>query len=107
MKIVGFLLAFYLILLSAIPCCAYDNCAEDKADLSAGTEQTANHQEKEDDCNNCSPFFNCAACATATISFEPVLFEIFPINTTSVYTGYLQSAISTVEYDFWQPPKLG
>lgn len=105
MKIVGFLLAIYLIFLSAIPCCAYDNCANDKADLSAGTEQTANHQEKED-CNNCSPFFNCAGCATATISFEPVLFEIFPINTTSVYTGYLLTAFSTVEYDFWQPPKL-
>lgn len=107
MKIVGFLLAFYLILLSAIPCCALDNCADDKTDLSVNKELASNQEEENGDCNNCSPFFSCEGCATATIAFEPTSLEIFPIKISSVYTGYVQTAISEVEYDFWQPPKFG
>lgn len=107
MKIVGFLLAFYLILLSAIPCCAFDNCADDKASLIAPGDQDTNQEENDRDCDNCSPFFNCEGCATATIDFEPASLEIFPLNTSSVYTGIIQTLLPGVEYDFWQPPKLG
>lgn len=107
MKIVGFLLAFYLILLSVIPCCALDNCTEDEPALSSPPEQKANQEKEDDSCDNCSPFFNCAGCATATIAFEPVSMEIIPIKTSSVYTGYIQTAVSEIEYDFWQPPRLG
>lgn len=100
MKIVGFILAFYLILLSAVPCCAFDVCPNDK------TEQATDHENGEEDCGNCSPFFSCEGCATATIAFEPTAFEIIPITNSSVYTGYIQKTLPGVEYDFWQPPKL-
>lgn len=107
MKIVGFLLAFYLILLSAIPCCAFDNCSDDKTALYVTGEQDSNHEKEDGDCDNCSPFFNCEGCATATIAFEPASLEFFPIISSSVYTGFIQLALPGVEYDFWQPPKLG
>lgn len=106
MKLSGYILAFYLILLAAIPCCAFDDCPDDKMDLSAGTEQPANHETGDEDCGSCSPFFSCEGCATATIAFEPIAFEIIPIKISSVHTAYLQTALPSVEYDFWQPPKL-
>ncbi len=101
MKLLSYILAFYLILLAAIPCCAFDSCPDDK------TQQAANHEPGDEDCGNCSPFFNCEGCATATISFESAQLEITTIKIPSVYTTYIQTALPSVEYDFWQPPKIG
>ena len=101
MKCAGYILAFYLILLSAVPCCTFDSCPDDK------TEQANTHEPGNDDCGNCSPFFSCEGCATATIAFEPAELKITPIIISSVYTAYIQSSLPSIEYDFWQPPKLG
>jgi hypothetical protein len=101
MKWPGYILSFYLILLSVMPCCAFDDCPDDK------TELAASHENGDDDCGNCSPFFSCEGCATATISFEPAAFEMMPLENSPVYTSYIQSPLPSVDYDFWQPPKLG
>ncbi len=112
MKFVGYILAFYLLLLSAVPCCAFDDCPDDKIGLTTGAEQTANHGDEpaspsdKEDCGSCSPFFSCEGCATATIAFEPTAIAISPIKIPSVYTAYIETALPSVEYDFWQPPKL-
>jgi hypothetical protein len=101
MKIAGYILAFYLILLAAVPCCIFDDCPDDK------TELVADHESDTDDCGNCSPFFSCEGCATATIAYDPIPLEITPISSNAVYTDYIQTALPEVDYDFWQPPKLG
>ena len=101
MKWMGYILAFYVIMLATVPCCAVDNCPEEK------TGKTTNHQPGDEDCGNCSPFFNCEGCATATIAFEPLAIGIAPIKEVVVYTNYLQTSLPTVNYDFWQPPQLG
>jgi hypothetical protein len=94
-------LAFYLILLAAVPCCIIDNCPDDK------TEQTTQHEEGDGDCGNCSPFFNCESCVTATIVYEPYQFQLlFPAQKIA-YASYLQPALPQASIDFWQPPKLG
>jgi len=101
MKLSGHILAFYLLLLSAVPCCVFDSCLDDK------TEQTASHGNGDEDCGNCSPFFSCEGCATATIAYEPSPLEIAALKISSVYTEYIETALPSVDYDFWQPPKLG
>lgn len=101
LKIVGYILAFYLILLAAVPCCAFDNCPDEKQ------EQKANHNTGDEDCGSCSPFFSCEGCATATISVELFQIEITPLPTISSYTNYIQQQLPKVEFEFWQPPKLG
>lgn len=108
MRIAGFILSFYLILLAAVPCCAVDNCPEDK------TEQTTDHENGDDpasaadrDCGNCSPFFSCVGCATATISYPSVQLEIVSLKEPAVHAVYIQTALPDINYDFWQPPKLG
>lgn len=107
MKFAGYILSFYLILLAAVPCCAYDDCPDDKTDLSAGAEQAGKHESGDEDCGNCSPFFSCVGCATATIAFESIPFTVPLVRLASAYTGYIQTSLPKVDYDFWQPPKLG
>jgi sulfatase maturation enzyme AslB (radical SAM superfamily) len=107
MKLAGYILAVYLLLLSAVPCCSFDNCPDDKMDLSAGTEQNTSHEEGDGDCGNCSPFFSCEGCAAAAISSSPASFQFSSTQALSVYASYLQTVLPSVEYDFWQPPKIG
>lgn len=108
MRIPGLILSFYLILLATVPCCAVDNCPEDK------TEHAAEHKKGDDpaspagrDCGSCSPFFSCEGCATVFISYPPVQIEIVSLKEPAVYAVYIQTALPDFNYDFWQPPKLG
>jgi hypothetical protein len=101
MKLAGHILAFYLLLLSGIPCCVFDNCSSDE------TAQTANQENEDKDCGNCSPFFSCEGCAAATIACEPVATGMSPVQQSAVFTGYIQNSLPSIEYGFWQPPKLG
>ncbi len=101
MKFLYFIFTFYIFTLSAVPCCAFDSCPDDKM------EQAEQHESSDDDCGNCSPFFSCEGCATATVAFEPVQFEITLAQLLSVYTGYVQNSLTQIDDDFWQPPKIG
>jgi hypothetical protein len=107
MKLAGYILAVYLLLLSAVPCCAFDDCPDDKMDLPTGAEQNSSHEEGDGDCGNCSPFFSCEGCAAATISSQTISFEFSLPQVLAVYTIYLQALLPSVEYDFWQPPRIG
>jgi len=101
MRFLGYLLAFYVLLLSAIPCCLIDNCPDDKM------EQSASHTNGDEDCGSCSPFFSCEGCAAATIAYEPAEFHLSPVVQQTVYTDYLLLLLPDTDHDFWQPPKLG
>lgn len=103
MNFFGYILAIYLIALSIVPCCSFDDCPDDKT----VTEQTARHESDDEDCGSCSPFFNCEGCAPATISTPAVSFTIVAPEVKRVYTGFIPSFIPDVHYDFWQPPRLG
>lgn len=100
MKAAGIILAIYLLCLSAIPCCAFDDCPDDQPETSA-----AHQPGDEDDCGNCSPFFSCEGCASTVVHSEPPLYAIAPVQSKAAYTGYLQLILSQVHFDFWQPPR--
>jgi len=101
MKLISYIAAFYMVGLSAAPCCAFDDCPDDK------TEQSASHEKGDEDCGNCSPFFSCEGCATATVIYQPADFDFFPLALSPVYSIYIQSSLSRMTDDFWQPPKTG
>lgn len=102
MKVALFIFSLYLLFLTAIPCCSFDNCPEDKIK----TEQTADHKTGDDDCGNCSPFFSCNACTGNTFTATFLNFQFIFLSTDRAYAGYIASAIPVINYDFWQPPKL-
>jgi hypothetical protein len=99
-KLVSYIFSFYLILLSVVPCCSPDDCNNEI------TGQEISHESKEEDCGGCSPFFSCEGCAAATITVEPVHFEIAPTQGIIVHAGYIQSSLPDIDFDFWQPPKI-
>jgi hypothetical protein len=107
MRITGYILAVYILLLSAVPCCSFDNCPEDK------TEQTTNHEQGDNpalpagrDCGNCSPFFTCEGCGGFVSTIEILNFESAPETPVRTYSVYIESRMPDIHYDFWQPPKI-
>lgn len=100
MKIIGYILAIYIILLSAVPCCSFDNCPEDK------TEQNSNYEPGDNDCGNCSPFFTCEGCGGFVSTIEIINFESAPLAPVRTYSVYIEAMMPEIHYDFWQPPKI-
>jgi len=92
-----------MIVLAVFPCCLVDNCPDEK-NLS---EQTTGHQPGDKDCGSCSPLFNCGQCATATITIETISGSHEPSNVKPGYNEFAAPSIPDLQYDFWQPPKLG
>lgn len=102
MKIVGYILSFYMLLLAVVPCCIFDECADEKP----VTALAANHTEGDEDCGTCSPFFSCEGCASVSTTPEPLTFRIENLFILKVFTGFLCPVVSDIQYEFWQPPKL-
>ena len=104
MKWFSYIFSVYLLLLAIFPCCAVDDCPDEKP----ATEKAANHQKGDtDDCGSCSPFFSCEGCATATITLEAAHDMTTSFFSPPEYTEFITASIPAVHYDFWQPPRLG
>jgi hypothetical protein len=102
-KLISAILSLYILALTIVPCCTFDNCPDDKTK----TEQTANHEKGDDDgCGNCSPFFTCEGCALPVISFESATFTIQSPEIKITYSSFIQFIISYNYSSIWQPPQL-
>ena len=101
MKVSACILAIYIILLSGVPCCSFDNCAEVK------TAQAGQHDQNDNDCGDCSPLFTCAGCSAFAFTVDPLEIQVSPLNTLKIFTGYIEQDVPEMNYDFWQPPRIG
>ena len=101
MKVIAFILSAYLLFLFSVPCCSFDNCPEDK------TVQTEEHEKGDGDCGTCSPFFTCTSCSGFTVTVSEIDHSLLSFSSNNQYSDYIISSIPEVDYDFWQPPKLG
>jgi sulfatase maturation enzyme AslB (radical SAM superfamily) len=101
MKLFGYILAFYIITLSVVPSCSLDGCLDDK------TEQNSRHDQQDSDCGNCSPFFTCSGCMISAFTIDLLNLQSTPSISIKTYTGYIESSVPDMHYDFWQPPKIG
>jgi hypothetical protein len=102
MQFAGYILSFYMLLLAVVPCCRFDECPEEKIAIETGT----NHEEGDEDCGSCSPFFNCEGCASVSVTPEPILFMLWRPVVQQVFTGFICPVVTEIQYEFWQPPKL-
>ena len=100
MKVIAFILSSYLLFLFAVPCCSFDNCPEEKT-------QQADHKKGDGDCGTCSPFFTCAGCSGFIVTVSEINSDLITFFSCNQYADYIVSSMLDVEYDFWQPPKLG
>ncbi len=97
-------MSIYILLLTGIPCCAYENCEDGHTELAGG--QTQGHDEGQDKgCGTCSPFFchSCSGCIIATIHYEPAPVKV---QGEKVYNAIIR--VFTPQYVpfLWQPPDL-
>jgi hypothetical protein len=94
------LLSIYVIMLSVKPCCADNDCQNQK-------EFAGKTPVKEKECTGCSPFFTCGTCIGFIVS-KPFLISL-PVSTESAlqyYTQYSQPFIQKVILSIWLPPKI-
>lgn len=107
MKFWAMLLSMYVMLLAALPCCAFDNCPDDKA-VTEQSHEAGHEKGDEDGCGTCSPFFNCNTCSSCFIA--PVVTDFISAVdgvTASVFNSHYTSAIpESLAGNIWQPPKL-
>lgn len=106
MKIVAFLMAFYILALSLMPCSDMHNeCKDSKAK----TEISQNHNHNQDQDDHCSPFCTCACCATFFTAFS-----ITPINLQKTVAFATDKKVAIHNFslpsnhfgNIWQPPKV-
>ena len=101
MKIVAYILSFYLLFLAAVPCCAFDTCKE------KAVNERNNDAEKNNDCKNCSPFATCGNCMGFTIATESFRADIIKPLAERVFSDPVQGYFPQYICSFWQPPRLG
>ncbi len=102
---VAYLMAFYVVALSCIPC-------QDEVELLPDSHVTAmaaadfdhGHREVVD---LCSPFCICACCASVTVTLtvaalpESIVSQLIP----PAYFSYLQTLYTGDRSGIWQPPQ--
>jgi hypothetical protein len=103
-KLLCLILSFYVLLLSAKPCCADNDCY---GKIAAKKELTAKSSSNEKECPGCSPFFTCGSCVGFIVS-KPftITLPVIPENQIEYYTIYKQPYIEKVALSIWLPPKI-
>jgi len=79
-----------------------DDCPDEKVQA----QKVTDHQNGDEDCGSCSPFFSCEGCAAVSATVEPLFTSIIFLPAGRPYTGFRSPFISDVHFDFWQPPRL-
>ena len=106
MKAIAFFMAFYILVLSAVPCNDMHNKCNSK---NAKTELTQNHDHQQDKDDNCTPFCTCACCSASVVALDFAPFRIkkpAEFSITKKITIRNFSFVSNYFGNIWQPPKI-
>jgi hypothetical protein len=102
-KAIAFILSIYLLGLSGVACCTFDNCPDDK-EIAI---KTSPHDTGDDGgCGRCSPFFSCEGCRAMPMVVETFSFPTPVMAVPQNYADFVLPFIAEVVYDFWQPPQI-
>jgi len=107
MRLFSAILSLYILLLTGIPCCAYDHCEDANVKVeNTKAKHSAPQKDKENGCNSCSPFFSCHGCAGFIIATgSNTLHTVFAFP-PRVYNNYKEPYVSQFVPFFWQPPDI-
>jgi hypothetical protein len=103
MKLIAFILSFYLFYLTIIPCDDCEMVANGNFSELSSQKHTNNHQETSD---HCSPLCVCSCCTTvAEVSI--ILHTIVNYSVCSIIKfPYHIQTVSAFISNIWQPPKI-
>jgi hypothetical protein len=107
MRLMTAILSFYLMLLTVLPCCAFDNCPEDREQSETACQTNTHQGGDKDGCGSCSPFFNCHHCAGFNFSAKTVAFQTQTIETPPAKPVAAEDNfhLSSYQGTIWQPPR--
>lgn len=101
MKKFSYIFLVYIIINTLIPCYVYADCCDDSA-VSGISFFSDSHTE--DECDGCSPMFQCVDCIASFItSSNTPLIQLEQVNTIIIHK--ISHQISTELNSVWQPPK--
>ncbi len=105
-KVLTFILAFYILVLSAMPCGDMHN---DCNGSNAKTELSQNHDHQKDKDDYCSPFCTCSCCSASIVALDFKPFQLkkpAEFSITQKLTIRNFSFVSNFYGNIWQPPKI-
>lgn len=100
MKKTIYIFLFYLVLNASVPCFLYSPCCDEKPDVSV----IALTDECSDECDSCSPFFNCSDCVSKFLTEKNVSPAVF-IESGEYNLHMTQENTSLKTSGIFQPPK--
>lgn len=104
MKWFAWLLSFYILLLSGIPCSAQDNCCIEEIKTTTDAHQCPEEADHNPTCP-CSPFFACGANHGAIVPvLYPNLLEVLP-EVRKEYPFFNEETLVRFSAIVRQPPK--
>ncbi|OXA69058.1 hypothetical protein B0A67_20080 [Flavobacterium aquidurense] len=109
MKILSFILTFYLLSLSGITCAdteAYSAVIK-STEISQSNHNDSNSHKGERDL--CSPFCSCACCGIQVVNNLNTISFDFPANIQEIspkVSQYQSILISSFTGSIWQPPQI-
>lgn len=99
-KILSFILSFYILFSAVVPCSVFDNC-EQEIHASASSDTTPSKS-----CNACSPFCICSAHGFAVMNNDPTIGQE-PVDRLTSYCEFYASFLPGYSSRLFQPPRLG
>lgn len=107
MNIINFILSFYIVIISGLPCADLEiYSASHTATVSVSTVDNHNHDKEKD---LCPPFCACNCCGAQVFGYSPQVVLEFPLNSvvTSHKTIYYTSVFTSNFFgSIWQPPQI-
>jgi len=100
----GYILAFLVLALSCLPCA--DSVASTKPEKAKVEIIQATDQSEDDHGDACSPFCQCACCASFSInhSIATIFCDInYPLSS---YCSFLPPDTIEISLPIWQPPRV-
>lgn len=104
MKYLFFLLGFYLLSLSCLPC---SDSKVSNTDIGVTISAADKHQLNDHSSEVCTPFCICSCCAASVfyshVSIVQVDKVLFP---SKKYSLFLEENITDIHNSIWQPPQI-
>jgi hypothetical protein len=107
MRIVNFILSFYLIVISCLPCADMEVYSTAHSSQETALEEKSHSHDKENDL--CPPFCACNCCGAQTLAFLPEIVFDLPLASTVINNEELYyKSICTSKFfgSIWQPPQI-
>ncbi|MEN0053415.1 MAG: hypothetical protein AAGC65_07085 [Mucilaginibacter sp.] len=105
MKLLCLLLSLFVVLLSARPCCADNDCRVNASAVKK--DQVSKNTSPEKTCPGCSPFFSCGSCAGFVVTKRVTHnLKLIAEHRVVTYAPYQQPNLKEVAQAIWQPPQL-